>query len=81
MSRLTARLLRAISDQLTEKIVPDLSSAHAIEGASLVAVSGRNFEEGWTGEFVKGATSFAGLRQIELTLIALLRRFDPAQQV
>ena len=54
---------------------------HFLKGASLVAVSGRNFEEGWTGEFVKGATSFAGLRQIELTLIPLLRRFDPAQPV
>lgn len=48
---------------------------HFLKGACLVAVSGRNFEEGWTREFVKGATAFAGLRQIEVIIGSLLRRF------
>jgi aminoglycoside phosphotransferase (APT) family kinase protein len=49
---------------------------HFLKGASLVAVSGRNFEEGWTREFVKGATAFAGLRQIEHIVASLLKRFN-----
>ena len=49
---------------------------HFLKGASLVAVSSRNFEEGWTSEFIKGATSFAGLRQIELVIGSLLQRFN-----
>ena len=48
---------------------------HFLKGASLVAVSGRNFEEGWTKEFIKGGTAFAAVRQIELTIASLLRRF------
>jgi aminoglycoside phosphotransferase (APT) family kinase protein len=47
-----------------------------IKGATLVATSARNYEEGWTKEFVKGATSFAGLRTIEMRIAALLRRFE-----
>jgi len=46
-----------------------------LKGTTLVATSGRNFEEGWTREFVKGANSFTGLRLIELRIAALLRRF------
>ncbi|MCY4425440.1 MAG: phosphotransferase family protein [Halieaceae bacterium] len=48
---------------------------HFLKGARLVAVSGRNFEEGWTSEFIKGATAFSGLRQIELIVASLLQRF------
>lgn len=47
-----------------------------LKGTTLVAASGRNFEEGWTREFIKGASSFTGLRQIELRVAGLLRRFD-----
>jgi aminoglycoside phosphotransferase (APT) family kinase protein len=46
-----------------------------LKGTTLVATSGRNFEEGWTREFVKGANSFTGLRLIELRIAALMRRF------
>jgi aminoglycoside phosphotransferase (APT) family kinase protein len=46
-----------------------------LKGTTLVATSGRNFEEGWTREFVKGANSFTGLRLIELRIAALLKRF------
>jgi aminoglycoside phosphotransferase (APT) family kinase protein len=46
-----------------------------LKGTTLVATSGRNFEEGWTREFVKGANSFTGLRLIELRIAALLQRF------
>ena len=37
--------------------------------------SARNFEEGWTREFVKGANSFTGQRLIELRIAELLQRF------
>lgn len=47
-----------------------------LKGTTLVATSGRNFEEGWTREFVKGANSFTGLRMIELRIAALLKRLD-----
>ena len=46
-----------------------------LKGTTLVATSGRNFEEGWTREFVKGANSFTGLRLIELRISALMHRF------
>jgi aminoglycoside phosphotransferase (APT) family kinase protein len=46
-----------------------------LKGTTLVATSGRNFEEGWTREFVKGANSFTGLRLIELRIASLMHRF------
>ena len=46
-----------------------------LKGTTLVATSARNFEEGWTHEFVKGANSFTGLRLIELRIAGLLQRF------
>jgi aminoglycoside phosphotransferase (APT) family kinase protein len=46
-----------------------------LKGTTLVATSGRNFEEGWTREFIKGANSFTGLRLIELRIAGLLQRF------
>jgi aminoglycoside phosphotransferase (APT) family kinase protein len=46
-----------------------------LKGTTLVATSGRNFEEGWTREFVKGANSFTGLRLIELRIAGLLKQF------
>ena len=47
-----------------------------LKGTTLVAASGRNFEEGWTREFVKGASSFTGLRLIEQRIAQLLGRFE-----
>jgi aminoglycoside phosphotransferase (APT) family kinase protein len=47
-----------------------------LKGTTLVAASGRNFEEGWTREFIKGANAFTGLRLIELKIAALLQRFQ-----
>jgi aminoglycoside phosphotransferase (APT) family kinase protein len=47
-----------------------------LKGTTLVATSGRNFEEGWTREFIKGANSFTGLRLIELKIAGLLQRFE-----
>lgn len=47
-----------------------------LKGTTLVAASGRNFEEGWTKEFVKGATAFTGLRMIEQRIAVLLQRFE-----
>jgi aminoglycoside phosphotransferase (APT) family kinase protein len=47
-----------------------------LKGTTLVAASGRNFEEGWTREFVKGANSFTGQRLIELRIARLLQRFQ-----
>jgi len=47
-----------------------------LKGTTLVAASGRNFEEGWTREFVKGASSFTGLRLIEQRIAQLLARFE-----
>jgi aminoglycoside phosphotransferase (APT) family kinase protein len=46
-----------------------------LKGTTLVATSARNFEEGWTREFVKGANSFTGQRLIELRIAELLQRF------
>jgi len=46
-----------------------------LKGTTLVAASGRNFVEGWTREFIKGANAFTGLRLIELRIAALLQRF------
>jgi aminoglycoside phosphotransferase (APT) family kinase protein len=46
-----------------------------LKGTTLVAASGRNFEEGATSEFIKGASSFTGLRLIESRIAALLQRF------
>jgi aminoglycoside phosphotransferase (APT) family kinase protein len=50
-----------------------------LKGTTLVAASGRNFVEGWTREFIKGANAFTGLRLIELRIAALLRRFESDQ--
>jgi aminoglycoside phosphotransferase (APT) family kinase protein len=47
-----------------------------LKGTTLVAASGRNFEEGWTREFIKGANAFTGLRLIELKIATLLQRFQ-----
>jgi len=47
-----------------------------LKGTTLVAASGRNFEEGWTHEFIKGANAFTGLRLIELRIAQLLERFQ-----
>jgi hypothetical protein len=47
-----------------------------LKGTTLVAASGRNFEEGWTSEFIKGANALTGLRLIELRIAALLQRFQ-----
>ena len=116
----SARLLRAIANELAQEIMPALESADAkeraglakvvldylaadldvltetaaehaggydvpdrrvrvgmlmqyLKGASLVATSGRNFEEGGTHEFIKGGSSFTGLRMIEARISALLR--------
>jgi aminoglycoside phosphotransferase (APT) family kinase protein len=46
-----------------------------LKGTTLVAASGRNFVEGWTREFIKGANAFTGLRLIELRIATLLERF------
>ena len=46
-----------------------------LKGTTLVAASGRNYQEGGTNEFVKGATSFTGLRLIEQRIADLLQRF------
>jgi aminoglycoside phosphotransferase (APT) family kinase protein len=46
-----------------------------LKGAALVATSARNFEEGWTRDFLKGANSFTGQRLIELRIAGLLQRF------
>jgi aminoglycoside phosphotransferase (APT) family kinase protein len=46
-----------------------------LKGTTLVATSARNFEEGWTREFVKGTNSFTGQRLIELRIGGLLQRF------
>ena len=42
-------------------------------GCHLVATSGRNFVEGGTTDFMKGANSFAGLRGIELKIANVMR--------
>jgi aminoglycoside phosphotransferase (APT) family kinase protein len=47
-----------------------------LKGTTLVAASGRNFREGGTTEFIKGASSFTGLRMIELRIADLLKRFE-----
>jgi len=47
-----------------------------LKGTTLVAASGRNFEEGWTREFVKGANAFTGLRLIEQRIAQQLGRFE-----
>ncbi|MET0984244.1 MAG: phosphotransferase family protein, partial [Steroidobacteraceae bacterium] len=51
-----------------------------LKGTTLVAASGRNFEEGWTKEFVKGATAFTGLRLIEQRIATLLKRFEAVEE-
>ena len=47
-----------------------------LKGSTLVAASARNFNEGGTTEFIKGANAFTGLRLIELRIAAMLKRFD-----
>lgn len=46
-----------------------------LKGTTLVAASGRNFIEGGTTEFIKGANAFTGLRLIELRIAQMLERF------
>ncbi len=46
-----------------------------LKGTTLVAASGRNFIEGGTTEFIKGANAFTGLRLIELRIAQMLARF------
>ncbi len=46
-----------------------------LKGTTLVAASGRNYLEGGTNEFVKGANAFTGLRLIEQRIAGLLQRF------
>jgi aminoglycoside phosphotransferase (APT) family kinase protein len=46
-----------------------------LKGTTLVAASGRNFIEGGTTEFIKGANAFTGQRLIELRIASLLKRF------
>jgi aminoglycoside phosphotransferase (APT) family kinase protein len=46
-----------------------------LKGTTLVAASGRNFIEGGTTEFIKGANAFTGQRLIELRIAGLLKRF------
>jgi aminoglycoside phosphotransferase (APT) family kinase protein len=46
-----------------------------LKGTTLVAASGRNFIEGGTREFIKGANAFTGQRLIELRIAGLLQRF------
>lgn len=45
-----------------------------LKGCHLVATSGRNYVEGGTADYMKGANSFAGLRGIELKIANVLRR-------
>jgi aminoglycoside phosphotransferase (APT) family kinase protein len=47
-----------------------------LKGTTLVAASGRNFREGGTRDFIKGANSFTGLRLIERRIANMLRRFE-----
>lgn len=61
--------------QVPERRVQLSMMLQFIKGATLVATSARNYEEGWTKEFVKGANSFAGMRVIELRIASLLQRF------
>lgn len=42
---------------------------HYLKGSALVAVSGRNFADGATDDFVKGANSYTGLRRIEMKIV------------
>ncbi|MFA5630589.1 MAG: phosphotransferase [Porticoccaceae bacterium] len=62
--------------QVPERRVQLAMLLQFIKGATLVATSARNYEEGWTREFVKGANSFAGMRVIELRIASLLQRFN-----
>ncbi len=48
---------------------------HYLKGTVLVAVSGRNFAEGNTDEFIKGANSYTGLRRIEMKIVEFFDRF------
>lgn len=47
-----------------------------LKGTTLVAASGRNFREGGTSDFIKGANSFTGLRLIERRIAEMLGRFE-----
>jgi aminoglycoside phosphotransferase (APT) family kinase protein len=47
-----------------------------LKGTTLVAASGRNFRDGGTRDFIKGANSFTGLRLIERRIADMLRRFE-----
>ena len=67
--------LKAGGRDVPERRIELAMVLHFLKGACLVAVSGRNFEEGWTKEFIKGGTAFVAIRQIEGTLTSLLRRF------
>jgi aminoglycoside phosphotransferase (APT) family kinase protein len=67
--------LKAGGRPVPERRIEMTMVLHYLKGACLVAVSGRNFEEEWTQEFIKGATAFAGLRQIEMIIAGQLKRF------
>jgi aminoglycoside phosphotransferase (APT) family kinase protein len=70
------RLYRAAGGSpIPERRVRLAMLVNFLKGTTLVATSGRNFEEGWTREFIKGANSFTGLRLIELRIAGLLQRF------
>jgi aminoglycoside phosphotransferase (APT) family kinase protein len=49
-----------------------------LKGTTLVAASGRNFKEGGTTEFIKGANAYTGQKLIELKIAELLKRFQAA---
>ena len=62
--------------EITEQRVRLSMILQFLKGTTLVAASGRNFEEGGTRDFTKGANAFTGQRLIELRIAGLLRRFE-----
>lgn len=47
---------------------------HYLKGTILVAASGRNFAEGVTDDFIKGANSYTGMRRIEMKITEFFDR-------
>jgi aminoglycoside phosphotransferase (APT) family kinase protein len=47
---------------------------HYLKGTTLVAASGRNFAEGHTSDFIKGANAYTGLRKIEMKIVEFMDR-------
>jgi aminoglycoside phosphotransferase (APT) family kinase protein len=47
---------------------------HYLKGTTLVAASGRNFAEGHTNDFIKGANAYTGLRKIEMKIVEFMDR-------